>query len=99
MLDPRFPDILCDELADEARIPQLGRDAEVLAAAHEGVGLAAFGGGGYVLDIEIGLFAAGYGYESRKKKMGMETVSICVFIDEGAIEDDLRRLFCILIFF
>lgn len=66
MLDPRFPDVLGNEFSDEARVPQLGRDAEVLAAAHQSVRLAPFGCGRYVLGVEVGLFATGYRYEPRE---------------------------------
>lgn len=52
------------EFLDEAGIPELGGDAEVFAAAHEGVGFAAFGGGGDAVWVEVLLFAAGYGDES-----------------------------------
>lgn len=48
------------EALDESWVPEFGCHAQVLAAAHQGVGLAAFGGGGDAVRVEVGLFAAGY---------------------------------------
>src|SRR4051812_32700689 len=43
VLDPHLLAVLRHEAADEDRVPQLRRDAQVLAAAHQSVGFAAFG--------------------------------------------------------
>ena len=52
------------ELADEARVPELARDAEVLAAAHERVALARLGRGRDPVRVEVLLLAARGGDES-----------------------------------
>ena len=52
------------EATDEPRIPELGGDSQVFAAAHEGVGLAALGRGGDAVGVEVLLFAAGEGDEA-----------------------------------
>lgn len=52
------------EAANESGIPELGGDSQVFAAAHERVGLAAFGCGGDAVGIEILLFATGEGDEA-----------------------------------
>ena len=60
--DMLHPDLLCHlirELPDEARVPEVGGDAKVFAGAHQGVGLAAFGGGRDAVGVEVLLFAAG----------------------------------------
>lgn len=64
MLDPDLVTVLLFELADEPRVPELRGDAEVFAAAHEGVGLAALAGGGDVVFAEVLAFSAGLGDES-----------------------------------
>lgn len=64
MLDPLLDGVLLHELADEAGVPELRGDAEVLAAAHEGVGLAALGGGGDAVLGEVLLLAARLAHES-----------------------------------
>jgi len=67
MLHPNLLTLVRHELADEAGIPQLRRDAQILAAAHQRVGLAALGGGGDALGVEVLLFAAGDGDKSIVK--------------------------------
>ncbi len=57
VLDPEAGHVLLPELANEVGIPELGADAQVLAAAHEGVGLAAFDGGGELFIAEEGVLA------------------------------------------
>lgn len=52
------------KVADVPRVPQLGRDAQVLAAAHEGVGLAALAGSGDSVVGEELTLASGLCYES-----------------------------------
>jgi hypothetical protein len=64
MLDPHLPRPLAQELAYKPRIPQLARNAQVLAAPHQRVGLAALGGRRDAVGVEVLLLAAGYGYET-----------------------------------
>lgn len=73
MLPPLFGDLVLDdhllthvghEALDESRVPEFGGDTQILAAAHQGVGLAAFGCGGDAIRVEIGLFATGYADET-----------------------------------
>lgn len=64
MLGPLLDGVLLGELADEAGVPQLRGDAEVLAAPHQRVRLGPFGRGGYPLLVEVLLLAARLGYES-----------------------------------
>lgn len=62
-----YPHLLCQlarKLADKARIPELRRNAQIFTAAHQGVGLAALGGGGDAVGVKVLLFAAGYGDEA-----------------------------------
>lgn len=64
MLDP---DLFCavgQELANEARVPELACNTQVLATAHQGVGLTSFGGSRDALGVKIVLLAAGNGYKS-----------------------------------
>lgn len=58
VLDPDLAGVLLLELADEARVPQLRGDAQVLAAPQQGVGLAALAGRRYRLFGEVLAFAA-----------------------------------------
>lgn len=61
------PDVLCEdldavlrlELTDEARIPKLTGDSEVLTAAHEGVALARLSRGGDAVRVEVLLLSSG----------------------------------------
>ena len=64
VLDPLLDGVLLDELADEAGVPELRGDAQVLAAPHQGVGLAALGGGGDAILVEVLLLAARLADES-----------------------------------
>lgn len=64
VLDPDLVRVLLLELADEARVPQLRRDAQVLAASQESIRLAAFAGRGYCFLGEVLAFAAGLGDEA-----------------------------------
>lgn len=64
MLNPHLLGVRRDEVPDEARIPEFAGHPEVFAAAHEGVGFAAFDGGGDAFGGEVVLFAAGDGDES-----------------------------------
>lgn len=71
MLDPDLVAVLLFELADEPRVPELRGDAEVFAAAHEGVGLAALAGGGDVVFAKVLAFSAGLGDESAVHDEGV----------------------------
>lgn len=64
VLDPLLGGVLLHELADEARVPELRGNAQVLAAPHHGVRLAPFGGCGHAVFAEVLLFTARLGYES-----------------------------------
>lgn len=66
MLDEYLARILRLELADPARVPEFACNAEVLAAAHEGVRAAAFCCGWDAVGREVVLFAAGDGYQAGK---------------------------------
>lgn len=65
VLDHHLAHVSLHEPADESRVPEFGRDSQVLAAAHESVGFAAFGRGGDAVGVEVLLFAAGEGDEAR----------------------------------
>jgi hypothetical protein len=69
VLDEQLADMSLHEAADEARVPELRRDSEVLAAAHQGVGFAAFGRGRDAVGVEILLLAAGEGDEARHEAL------------------------------
>ena len=64
MLHHQLPRMLFHEPPYVPGVPELASDAEVFAAAHEGVGFAAFGCGGDAVGVEVALFAAGDGDES-----------------------------------
>jgi hypothetical protein len=64
VLDEKLADMSLHEAADEARVPELRGDSEVFAAAHQGVGFAAFGGGRDAVGVEVLLLAAGEGDEA-----------------------------------
>lgn len=70
MLDPGFARVGRLPGADPARVPQLRGNAEIFAAAHHAVGLAAFGGGGDGIGGEVWLLAAGDGDESGAGRIG-----------------------------
>lgn len=65
MLHNHLPDMALHEPSNESRIPEFAGDAQVLTAAHQGVGFAALGGGRDAVRVEVLLFAAGDGYETR----------------------------------
>ena len=67
MLHHTLPPHLRDEALNKPRIPEFARDAEVFAAAHQGVGFAALGRGWDAAGVEVLLFAAGYGDEARRQ--------------------------------
>ena len=73
MLHPNLLGVLLLELADISRVPELRGDAQVLAAAHERVRLAALAGGGDRLLGEVGALAAGLGYESKTSEIWIRT--------------------------
>lgn len=75
VLDHRLGAVLCLELADELWVPELRGDAEVLAAAHEGVGFACLGGGGDAGGVEVFLFAAGNGDEAGVSARSLVSVA------------------------
>ena len=66
MLRKHLDAVLVLELADEARVPELRGDAEVLGAAHEGVALACLRRGWDAVWVEVFLFAACDGNESSE---------------------------------
>ena len=73
MLDPH---LLCEftvELADKPRIPQFARDAQVFAAAHQGVRLAPLGRSRDAIRVEILLFSARYRYETVRTESVRKT--------------------------
>lgn len=59
VLHEQLADMGLHEAANEARVPELRRDPEVFAAAHQGVGFAAFGSGRDAVGVEVLLFSAG----------------------------------------
>ena len=81
VLDPGALQVCLPEPTHEDGVPQLGGDAEVLAAAHEGVGLAALDGVGELLEAEVGVFALGLGDEP-----GGETEWVSRMLVEGDTE-------------
>lgn len=64
VLDPDFPAVLLFEISNESRIPELGSDAEVLAAPHQGVGLATLPSSGDGFFGKVLTFSSGLGDES-----------------------------------
>lgn len=85
MLHPYLLRIRSNEGADEAGIPQLAGDAEVFAAAHQGVGFAAFGGGGDAVRGEVVHFAAGDGDES----VTAEGISFVALLNSREVGDEV----------
>ncbi len=75
MLHPHLLRMLRHVLPYVAWIPQLRRHAQVLAAAHQRVGLAPLGGGGDAVRVEVVLFAAGDGDESFWRDMAVSDQS------------------------
>lgn len=59
VLDPRLLHVRPLEPPQEMGIPELRADAEVLAAAHQGVGLAPLDRGGQLVGREVGVFPLG----------------------------------------
>lgn len=59
MLDPDLLCVALHELSDKPWIPELRCNAQIFAAAHQGVGLAALGGRWDTFRGEVLLFAAG----------------------------------------
>lgn len=66
MLSPLLADHVLDhalfclglqEFADKSGVPEFGCHTQVLAAAHQGIGLAALGSGGNAVGVKVGLFA------------------------------------------
>lgn len=53
MLDPCLDNVLLAEVAHKTGVPELGGYPQVLAAAHQGVGFAAFDGRGQSVGTEI----------------------------------------------
>ena len=53
MLHPNLLPVLRDKFPDKPRVPQFTGDANVLAAAHQRIGFAAFGRGGDSLRREV----------------------------------------------
>lgn len=57
VLDPDLLHFGLLEPADKVWVPQLGANAQILAAAHEGVGFAAFDSGGELVGAKVGVLA------------------------------------------
>ena len=76
------------EATDEPRVPELGGDPQVLAAAHEGVGLAALGRGGDAVGVEVLLFATSEGNEAAMDQLAG---GCCVDIIECAYRPPQTR--------
>lgn len=89
VLDPGLLGVLLLEVTDVPWVPQLGRDAQILAAAHERVTLASFAGGGDAVVVAKELtLAAGLGYESVQSPITLESedrscLSISLFLGGG----------------
>jgi hypothetical protein len=64
MLDPYLLCHLIRKLPDKARIPELRRYTQVLAAAHQGIGFAALGRSGDTVGVKVLLLAASDGNKS-----------------------------------
>ena len=64
VLDPDLFHARLLEPADEMRVPKLGPDAEIFAASHECVGLAALDGGGQLVGAEEAVLALCLGDKS-----------------------------------
>lgn len=62
MLDHRLPPIFRHKFLYIPWIPEFGRNAQILAAAHERVRLAAFGGGRDTVRVEVLLFSSSNAY-------------------------------------
>lgn len=73
VLNPQLVGVFLLEGADVTRVPKLGRDAEVLAAAHQGIGLAAFAGGRNRVFGEVAALATGLSDEST----GIKSDGVC----------------------
>jgi hypothetical protein len=69
VLDEQLADMSLHEAADEARVPELRRDSEIFAAAHQGVGFAALGRGRDAVGVEVLLLAAGKRDEARHEAL------------------------------
>jgi hypothetical protein len=77
VLHPHLATVVLLEGANPARVPQLRRDAQVLAAPHQRVGLAALAGGGDRLGAEVLALAA---------RVRHEAVS-CISVSQVAVKD------------
>jgi hypothetical protein len=65
--DMLHPYLLCQfarKFANESRVPEFAGYAQILAAPHQRIGFASFGGRGDAIRVEILLLAAGYGNKS-----------------------------------
>jgi len=82
VLDEQLADMSLHEAANETRVPELRGDSKVFAAAHQGVGFAAFGRGRDAVGVEVLLLAAGEGDEA-----GIEVlvVLLCFRVLESAL--------------
>jgi len=74
VLDKQFADVSLHEAADEARVPELRSDSEVFAAAHQGVGFAAFGRSRDAVGVEVLLLAAG-----ERDETGIEVLVVLLY--------------------
>jgi hypothetical protein len=82
VLDKQLADMSLHEAANEARVPELRRDSEIFAAAHQGVGLAAFGRGRDAVGVEVLLFAAGEGDEAG---IGVLVGLLCLHVHDSVL--------------
>lgn len=82
VLDEQFADMSLHEAANEARVPELRRDSEIFAAAHQGVGLAAFGRGRDAVGVEVLLLAAGEGDEAG---IGVLVGLLCLHVHDSVL--------------
>lgn len=71
VLDDDLTRVGRQEFTDEARVPEFRGDAQIFAAAHKGVGLAAFGRGRDAFGVKVLLFTTGDGDESEKIGRGL----------------------------
>jgi hypothetical protein len=60
MFYPHLPRQLGAKFTYKPRVPEFARDAQIFAAAHQGVGFAAFGRSGDAVWVEVLLLTAGY---------------------------------------
>lgn len=89
MLDPRLLHVRPLEPPQEMGIPELRADAEVLAAAHQGVGLAPLDRGGQLVGREVGVFPLGL----RDEPVGWVSAKLFLFYFSSLFSPRKRRVF------